>query len=79
MRRAHERTARRVDADLLVELKVSQRQLDRLANLLLLHVETADIRVAHVRLLVHLHHLDRRVSLGRQNLHHCRRVTVQRL
>mmetsp|Transcript_19580 Transcript_19580/g.51517 ORF Transcript_19580/g.51517 Transcript_19580/m.51517 type:complete len:217 (-) Transcript_19580:35-685(-) len=70
--------ARRVDANLLVEVVVRQRQLDGLADLLLLYVHTADIVVADVRLLVRAEHRDRRVRLRRQHVHDGVRVAVQR-
>ena len=35
---------------LLVEIEVGERELDSLADLLLLHVAPADVRVCHVRL-----------------------------
>ena len=51
-RTKHEDATRRVDADLLVQLKVSQRQLHGLAHFLLLYVHATDVRVRHVRLLI---------------------------
>mmetsp|Transcript_21145 Transcript_21145/g.36300 ORF Transcript_21145/g.36300 Transcript_21145/m.36300 type:complete len:231 (-) Transcript_21145:456-1148(-) len=44
-------SAGRVDADLFVEVEVGEGQLDCLADLLLLDVESADVGVAHVGLL----------------------------
>jgi hypothetical protein len=41
----HQDAARRIDADLLVQLKVRQRQLHRLAHLLLLNVQPTNVRV----------------------------------
>ena len=51
-RSKHQYTARWVDADLFVQLKVSQRQFNRLTDFLLLDVHTADVRVRDIRLLV---------------------------
>jgi hypothetical protein len=41
----------RVDANLLVKLQVCQGQFDRFPDFLLLDIETANVRVRHVRLL----------------------------
>lgn len=69
-RAVHQHAARRVDADAVVLLRVRERQFDGLAHLLLLQVLPADVVLGHVRLLAHLHHLDGRVCLGRQDVHH---------
>mmetsp|Transcript_10758 Transcript_10758/g.33951 ORF Transcript_10758/g.33951 Transcript_10758/m.33951 type:complete len:292 (+) Transcript_10758:2279-3154(+) len=77
-RAVEEDAARRVDANLPVELKVRERELDGLAHLLLLDVGAADIVVAHVRRLVRRHHRDRRVGLGREHVDDRIGVAVER-
>mmetsp|Transcript_63338 Transcript_63338/g.125211 ORF Transcript_63338/g.125211 Transcript_63338/m.125211 type:complete len:325 (+) Transcript_63338:194-1168(+) len=69
---------RRVDADLRVEFVVSEREFDRLANLLLLLVAPTDVAVAHVWLLVGTEHGNGRVCLWRQHVDHSIRVPVKR-
>lgn len=51
-RSKHQDTARRIDADLFVQLKVGQRQLHRFSNLLFLNVHASNIMVGDVRLLI---------------------------
>lgn len=51
-RAKHEDTTRRINADLLVQLKVRQWQLYRFSHLLLLNVHAAYINVGHVRLFI---------------------------
>ena len=53
----------RLDANVLVELRVRERQLDRLLDLRDLLVEAADVRVALGGRLLHLHDLHERVRL----------------
>lgn len=77
-RAVEQHAARRVDADLLVEVEVRERELDGLAHLLLLDVHAADVLVADVGALRHLHHLDARVGLWREHVHDGVRVAVQR-
>ncbi len=48
----HEDTARWVDANLLVEVRVGKGQLHGLPHLLLLDVHSTNVGVAHVRFLV---------------------------
>lgn len=57
---------------------MSQRQLNRLSNLLLLQIHTAHIRIRHIRLLLLPQHRNRRIRLGRQNIHKRIRMTMQR-
>jgi len=47
-RSVHENTARRVDTNLLVEIKVSERQLNGLSHFLFLNVHPTDIRIGDV-------------------------------
>ena len=58
-RSKHQHAARRVDTDLFVQLKVSQRQFNRLTDFLLLDVHAADVRVRDIRLLVCQSHTTR--------------------
>lgn len=51
-RAVHEHTAGRVNADLLVQFKVSERQLHGLPHLLLLDVHASNVSIGHVRLLI---------------------------
>ena len=64
-RSEHEHAPRRINAYLFVQLKVSQRQLDSLAHLLLLQIQTANVHVAHVGLLIGAQHCYARVRFGR--------------
>mmetsp|Transcript_13562 Transcript_13562/g.13297 ORF Transcript_13562/g.13297 Transcript_13562/m.13297 type:complete len:330 (-) Transcript_13562:72-1061(-) len=72
-----EHSSGRVDPDLRVELRVDQGQLDGLLDLLLLDVQPPNVRVVHIRLLRHLHHLHRRVRVWRQDVHHALGRPVQ--
>ena len=56
--------ARWVDADLSVQVALGEGQLDGFADLLLLHVEAADVGVGHVGALVGGEHGDGRVGFG---------------
>mmetsp|Transcript_1778 Transcript_1778/g.3834 ORF Transcript_1778/g.3834 Transcript_1778/m.3834 type:complete len:429 (-) Transcript_1778:221-1507(-) len=53
----------RADADVLVELRVRERQLDRLLDLLDLRLQPADVGVRLDGRLVHLHHAHHRIRL----------------
>lgn len=64
----HQHTSRRVNPNLLVQLKVGQRQLNGLPDLLLLHVHPSDIAVLNVRLLIGLKHANGRVGLWREDI-----------
>mmetsp|Transcript_6733 Transcript_6733/g.27471 ORF Transcript_6733/g.27471 Transcript_6733/m.27471 type:complete len:295 (+) Transcript_6733:25-909(+) len=70
-RSVEQHAARRVDADLPVEIAIGERQLDGLFDLLLLDVHAADVRVRDVRTLVRGHERDARIGLGRQHVHQC--------
>lgn len=61
-------TAGRINANLSVEIKLSERQLDSLTDFLLLHIQTTNIRVSDVRLFVGAEHGDRGVGFGRQDV-----------
>ena len=74
---AQEHAARRVDADLCVQVVVRQRQLHGLADLLLLDVAAADVGVRNVGLLVSAHQRDRRVCLGWEDVDDGIRVPVE--
>lgn len=63
-----ENTAGRVDADLLVEVEMGERELDGLADFLLLHVETTNVGVGHVGLFVGAEHGDGGVSFGGEDV-----------
>jgi hypothetical protein len=63
-RRAVEKdTARRVDTDLVVEVEVCKGQLDSFSDFLLLHVQSSDISVRNVWLLVCTKHSNGGVCL----------------
>ena len=74
----HQHAPGRVDADLLIEVKVGQRQLDGLFHLLLLRVHAADVAVRHVGLLIGPQHGDGGVGLGREDVDEGVGVFVQR-
>ena len=67
-RAVQQHAARRVDADLLVEVEVGEGQLDCLTNLLFLHVQATDVGVRHIRLLIGSQHGDGRVGLRGQDV-----------
>jgi hypothetical protein len=77
-RAVEEHAARRVDPDLLVEVALRERQLHRLADLLLLDVHAADVRVRDVRPLGVRDDRDGRVGLGREHVDERVRVAVER-
>ena len=77
-RAEHEHTARRVDADLLVELEVGERQLHGLANFLLLDVHASDVGVLDVRLLIGAQHGDGGIGFRWQHVDQRVGVLVQR-
>ena len=63
-----EHASGRVDADLSVQVKVRQGQLDSLANLLLLHVHASDVAVLYVRSLgIAQQEMDESASGGRMS------------
>jgi len=51
-RTKHQHAPRRVDADLFIKLKMSERQLNSLADFLLLDVHASDVGVGHIRLVI---------------------------
>mmetsp|Transcript_25046 Transcript_25046/g.79035 ORF Transcript_25046/g.79035 Transcript_25046/m.79035 type:complete len:206 (+) Transcript_25046:707-1324(+) len=53
----------RADANVLIQLRMSERQLHSLLDLLDLGLEPSDVRVRFERRLVHLHHRHHRVGL----------------
>ena len=61
-------STRRVDTNLGVELRISERKLNSLADLLLLDVKTSDIGVRDIWLLSHFHHLDSCISIRWQDI-----------
>ena len=70
----------RLDADVFVELRVRQRQLHRLLDLLDLLLQAADVGVGLAGRVLHLHNVDRRVDVVAQDAHHVvalRRGAVQ--
>ena len=73
-----EHAAGRVDANLSVQVKVRQGQLDSLANLLLLHVHSSHVAVLHVRSLGIGQQGDGRVSLWGQDIDQRVGVAVER-
>ncbi len=54
--------------DLLVEVKVRQGQLDRFSDFLFLHVQSTDIGISDIWLLVRAEHSYRRVGFGREDI-----------
>lgn len=76
-RSEHEHAPRRINAYLFVQLKMSQRQLDGLAHLLLLQIQPANVHVAHVGLLIRAQHCYARVGLGWEDVDEGVRVFVQ--
>lgn len=53
---------------MLVQVEMGERQLDSFADLLLLHVETTNIGVRHVGLLVGTQHSDGGIGLRREDI-----------
>lgn len=56
-RAVQEHTARWVDTDLRIEIRIGQRKLDSLSDFLLLHVKATDIGIRNVRLLAFLYNV----------------------
>lgn len=61
-------TSRWIDTDLLVEVEMCERKLNSFPNLLLLHIQTTDIRICDIWLLIRAQHSNRGVSLGREDI-----------
>ena len=76
-RSEHEHASWRINANLFVQLKVSEWQLDGLSHLLLLQVKAAYVHVGHIGLLVGSQHGYARVGLGRQYVNKSVGVLVQ--
>lgn len=62
---------------LLVEVEMCEGEFDGFPNLLLLHVQPADVSICHVRLLVCPKHGYRGVGLGGEDVNEGIRVSVQ--
>ena len=64
-RSKHEHASWRINAYLFVQLKMSQWQLDGLGHPLLLQIQTTNVNIAHVGLLIGAQHWYARVGLER--------------
>src|SRR5690606_5339014 len=62
-RSVKEDTARRVDTDLLIQVEMCEWQFNSFPDLLLLHVQTTNIGIGNVRLLILSEHGNRRIGL----------------
>lgn len=66
-----------VNANLLIQIKLSKRKLDRFADFLLLRVHTANVLILHIWFFIGTKHRDRRVRFWRQDIHESIRVAVK--
>jgi hypothetical protein len=73
----HEDATWWVNTNLLVEVKVGERQFNGLSDLLFLNVHASDVSVADVWFLICLQHGDAAVSLRRENVHQSIAVLVK--
>merc|ERR1739836_78908 len=76
-RSIHENTSGRVNSDLFVEFKVSERKFDSFLHFLFLHVHPSDVGIGHIRFLIRLEHRDGRVGFRWQNVDQSVGVLVQ--
>lgn len=59
----------RVNPNLLIQIKLSKRKLDRFADFLLLRVHATNVLICHIWFFIGTKHRDGRVRLWRQDIH----------
>jgi len=67
----------RVNANFLIQIKLSKWKLDRLADFLLLRVHATNVLICHIWFFIGTKHGDGRVRLWRQDIHEGIRVAVK--
>src|SRR5258706_1654356 len=59
----------RVNSNLLIQIKLSKRKLDRFTDFLLLRVHATNVLICHIWFFIGTKHRDGRVRLWRQDIH----------
>src|SRR5258706_12000481 len=67
----------RVNSNLLIQIKLSKRKLDRFTDFLLLRVHATNVLICHIWFFIGTKHRDGRVRLWRQDIHKSIGVAVK--